>query len=155
MGTRLEDISSSVRKAYGTDVQPTYRFVQEAIESDPYRWLVDSLKEWYTIEDDTDTNDDVSFNFILRSDDHAWRLALSMVGPFALLVDGDDPERSTVITESTDPDEVRILRMVKAQGFEFMDRETLRMVLDVNYQDGEDEWTVYHAVFVRSQTPPG
>jgi hypothetical protein len=155
MDTRLQVISSAVRNAYGNDRQPSYWFVREALQRDPCRSLVDELSQWYAIENDTDPNDDVSFNFILSRGAGTWRLALSMVGPFALLVRVEDAEKTAVVTESTEPDEARILGVVKAHGFEFIDRRTLNRSLDVRYSGDDDDWTVYHAVFTRSQTIPG
>jgi hypothetical protein len=142
---------------YGRNTEPNYAFVPASLRTDPHRQLVDELQRQFEVTDDTDSNDDVSFNYLLRKDRKTWRLALSMVGPFALLVRATEPQQTTVVTQETgDTDEARILDAVRARGFTFLDRDTIRKTLDVKYHGGrQDDWTVYQALISSSEMLPG
>jgi hypothetical protein len=153
----IDRIQASVLTAYGPGPRPTFWFVQEAVRTDPHRELIDEFRQSFAIENDTDTNEDVSFNYLLKKDRKLWRLALSMVGPFAVLIGGVRPEDSVIVRmESQDRDEEYIITAVRSRGFTFLDPETIRKPLAVSYPsaDDDDEWNVYHALFVHGEVPP-
>jgi hypothetical protein len=130
--------------------------VRETVRSDPYRDLLARFRDRFSVENDTDTNDDVSFNYLLRRGDQTWRVALSMVGPYALLVRAMKDGRTQVVVKSSEAAEAEILSAVQSLGFAFLDRDTIRQRIDPGYTgDRQDDWTVYEALFSNAERPPG
>lgn len=102
--TDERDIRAAIAEKYQSLDEPRFDFVTDALDERPYAAVVRSLSKISNVEQDTDTNDDVSFGYLLSDGREQLFLQLSMVGPYATLrrlpADGTaillDPGRSAL-----------------------------------------------------------
>lgn len=84
-----DELLSRIKKVYGSFDVPNFSFVGEAIDSRPHEDIISKITALgFACEENTDPNCDVSFNYQLYRGGRSWDLALSMVGPFALVTRG-------------------------------------------------------------------
>ena len=81
-----EEYRKLAEAKYGTLSEPRFDFVAEAVRLEAYAPLLGELSSAFAIEDDTDTNDDVSFCMHLRRGQNLWILRLSMLARLAALM---------------------------------------------------------------------
>ena len=80
------NIFEEIERKYKSLKEPDFSFVGEAISSRPYNELMDCLKGLFRIEEITDSNDDVSFRYVLSKSGKQWMIELSMVGLYATML---------------------------------------------------------------------
>jgi hypothetical protein len=126
----VEQILAHVRESYGDVGSPNFSFVSKAIAEQRYSDLVSELRKKFQIEEDTDSNYDVSFGYILKKDSALWVLRISMVGPYAVLLRLKDRGAGAVEVVSpyatilTD-DEKWIKKALDRAGLELLNRGEL------------------------------
>lgn len=144
-------ILEHIREKYRDLDHPEFWFVGESISRQPYQPLVERLEQQFSVQDDTDPNDDVSFIYVLRSGRDAWVLALSMVGPFAALfrATSDHP----VLIDATGmsaltKQEAELVEEAQSFGFSFLTKALLEMPIGLTLQNASRENTrLYQALF--------
>ena len=138
---------------YGPGAQRHYSQVSDVFSRRPYDQLFRSLLETDDFEDITDVNDEVSFSFAAPG----WVVRLSMVGPYALVLEGPPSGPWLPTIESAEHSVSEGLRLIRQHGFQVLEREMLERVVPL----WSDEISLYRALFVnddwhpwRSQTVP-
>jgi hypothetical protein len=151
----LSRASSYIREQYGLG-QPRYDFVQEALRDKPYAQLLADISKTWTVVDDTDPNDDVSFNWIVTADGIGWRVAISMVGPFALLIRAGPDGTARVISsegEAEQPAEIELMSLIRASGLELLSAHSIRLTVPAA-AGGMNGKSLYEALFSDSESLP-
>ncbi|MFE3112749.1 hypothetical protein ACFXKJ_28690 [Kitasatospora indigofera] len=123
-GDPLDGYLECARKAYGSLEDPNFLFSSEAIERRPYDGLIDSISKICEVIDRTALGVDVCFNLELTVPKRRWRLLLSMVGPYSMLL-GVTPFsaprfRSSTVSVVENPElevEQNIFDLVRSAGF--------------------------------------
>ncbi|HEY0607521.1 MAG TPA: hypothetical protein VGD58_31675, partial [Herpetosiphonaceae bacterium] len=78
-------ILSHITTTYRSLENPYFFFVNEIVANQPYKALLSHIQEIFDVEEDTDLNVDVSFQYVLSRDQKLWSLQLSMLGPYAAI----------------------------------------------------------------------
>lgn len=172
MALTKEEVITYARQAYGDLLKPDYSFFSEAWEQQPWRPVVDELRQFLRVEDWTNGNDDVSFSYVLqpprrfsllrreRRPAMAWTVWLSAVGPFALFAGGPaDTElvREEVIVEPR-PDgpaeEARVVEILKKAGVKLLSAEDVEQtVVEFRPWDGRFPASVFVVLFSDTDVP--
>lgn len=157
--TLIAEIERHVRRAYGSASNPDFSFVRRAQEQNPYAAMLRELPATCTVLDDTDTNDDVSFNYLITCSKQTWRLALSMVGPFAMLVRASRSAPHAEVIDPQDvgvsPAEADILTLLRRHAVTALNADDIRHVLDRGHAAaGNPAPTVYELLFTDSEALP-
>jgi hypothetical protein len=161
MEERLNEFLTYARRAYGDLQNPDYGFFAEALTTEPWRPVVDQLRQFLRVEDWTDREDDVSFSYVLKTGRRspAWSLWLSAVGPFALLVyiPGDaDLVRADAVTKGRadrPPEEARIVGVLQEAGLQLLSAEEVEASVDFRPMDGRFPVSVFLLLFGDSDVP--
>ncbi len=145
--TLLSMIQNQIAERYGSLNSPAFFFVEEQLRKEPYAALIMELAGRFAVRDVTDPNEDVSFNYeVLDGDQQVWRLELSMIGPYAFVVNA---------TEKCDQEEREFLNRVLARfHITELDQSVLEtpIALKLHYTEPEDV-SLYHALFSDSLAP--
>jgi hypothetical protein len=153
----LNDIVARCREKYGSLSSPDFSFVEQFAERNPYSHLMGLLVKFVGVSDDTDTNDDVSFSYLLQKDEQQWSLQLSMVGPYGLLIRVAEPAGEVLIPAGGDLNDVerRIVELLRSEGIQLLDRRILEEPIALRLYNAEPEETrLYQALFADvSQLP--
>jgi hypothetical protein len=150
-GQEVEAVDDAIERTYGSLSKPDFSFVQKAQEQAPNACLMRRLAGRFDIEETTDENDDVSFQYVLRGGaKKAYGLSISMVGPFGLLtrIFGDRPSEVFTSPAPTDPPVERwLLRSLRESGIHLLSRDALERPSPLRRPGLEDEPTlVFHAL---------
>jgi hypothetical protein len=153
----LNAIVARCEEKYGSLSSPDFSFVGQSAERNPYSGVMELLGRFLEVVDNTDTNDDVSFSYLLQKDERQWSLQLSMVGPYGLFMRVAEPSGVVLTSSSGDLSEVerRIVDLLRSQGVQLMDRTTLEVPIALRLSNTEPEETrLYQALFTDvSQLP--
>lgn len=85
----MDQIRADAKRRYTSLSNPNFSFIQKIWESRPYDPIIEEIGILCRLEDITDVNYDVSFQYVLRFSDTQWILELSMVGPYFILRPAD------------------------------------------------------------------
>ena len=80
-----ENLKSIIFQKYGSLEAPRFDFVKEVLKARPYDGVIEEIRRKFTVEEDTDPNEDVSFGYVLVRGDKTWLLRISMLAPYAVL----------------------------------------------------------------------
>ncbi|MER7847783.1 hypothetical protein ABTZ03_28005 [Kitasatospora sp. NPDC096077] len=158
---RIEGYLDRARLTYGTLDDPDFGFTAGAFDERPHRDLVAKLAELVEVEDMTDLNDNVCFDYGLVRRRAEWKLKLSMVGPYAMLlrVTRGWPRRFRilgveVIEEPAAGTEQAIAELVREAGFTMVSAEDAEYPVRFNASGTEPvEGPLYRVLF--STVPEG
>ncbi|WNG16937.1 hypothetical protein [Cystobacter fuscus] len=153
----LSEIFARCLEKYGSLSSPSFLFVRQAADQAPYAALLERLKEWFEILDDTDLNDDVCFFYVLRRNGKVWSLLLSMVGPYGLFMRADEPRCVVLTSASSDlPDiERTTMDVVRSEGVQLLGSHTLEQPIALNLWPTEpDGVCLFQALFTDSSVFP-
>lgn len=153
----LDSIRAAVISRYGSLEDPRFGFKREALKADPYRALIDTLKASFTLTEDTDINDDVSFGLVLQAPGGLRVLRLSMIGPYAALLRPAARGAYEAVDDATlaNPAERRLRDVLRASGIELLDQATLSAPLPMELSNTPaDRCRVYQALFVDADLLP-
>lgn len=155
---QMSAILAAMDACYGDLTDPNYRRVYENMGSSLHRQLVDELRaSGLTIAETTDPNDDVATRVIASQGSSEVELALSGVGPFAVLMQLNDDEDCCWITDSNESPSslaAHTAKTVEQRGFSLLSRDTVAQKVPMNRADGSTEATVYQALFTDSDMIP-
>jgi hypothetical protein len=147
----IQSIRDTIGAQYGALDAPTFWFTQEALARQPYESILRQLAVDFTIEEDTDTNYDVAFEYMVYQGDCRWRLELSMVGPYAVLLRGSDTTAAIVVTMSTPGltnAEKALLLLLAEHGLWALDQHILSQPIALRLTNADLEHTcLYQALF--------
>lgn len=154
----VEKILASIQDAYGSLEEPNFGFVSRALKRQPYRELLMSISHLYSVEEDTDENDDVSFGYILRSSTETCTLRISMVGPYCILLHVFDDGTCSLIEPSKkigSPSAQRLVEALTQAGLHLLDEHTLLVPVDLALSNTEpDNRRIFQALFTDTDIIP-
>src|SRR5690349_14037021 len=75
-----------ISTAYKNLDHPDFSFVKKVFSARPYDPVIKRLRDYAVVEELTEAEDDVCFNYLLKGQSSLWKLDLSLVGPFGLFV---------------------------------------------------------------------
>lgn len=88
-----------MQKCFTTE-KPNYGFTNDNIAESVYRKLYNWLDKRYELKNYTDTNDEVCFSFVIKSENEKVYLELSMVGRYAVIFKDTEGKNGAEIIES-------------------------------------------------------
>lgn len=172
MALTNEEVLAHARRMYGDLHKPNYSFFSEAWERQPWKPVIDELRQFLRVEDWTNGNDDVSFSYVLqpprrfsvlrreRRPALAWSLWLSAVGPFALFAGGPadiELHREEVIVEPRadgPAEEARVVEILKKAGLKLLSADDIEQtVVEFRPWDGRFPASVFVVLFSDTDVP--
>ena len=145
-----KDLLQVIKSRYKSLEKPDYSFVSKSISSNPYNEMVGQLKAFFEIEEITDSNDDVSFRYLLSQSGKQWVVELSMVGLYAVIFrfsEVDLPD-DFVTPDKATPEEKEIYSLLSNYGFKFLSKSELEKPIALNLCNTEpDNVCFYQALF--------
>lgn len=154
----IDKIFLDIHEKYGSLAKPYFHFVQEAKLLPSHQELVNELSKKFSITEDTDTNYDVSFGFILRRENEDTRvIRISMVGPYCMLLSVKDDGTCMLVdpSTSTSPVDRELIGLLSAAGLQVLDEKTLLVPVDLvllNTEPGDSR--VFQALFTDTDQIP-
>ncbi|MCA1676041.1 MAG: hypothetical protein LC799_28995 [Actinobacteria bacterium] len=153
-----EDIFEQLKSVYGSLEEPTYFKINEVMDQRPYARLVQELTNFFQVEEITDVNEDVSFQYELILGDDRWMLELSAVGPYAVFSRYEAKGRRFLITLESDdlePPERQVADLLRRHGLRVMGRLDLDVPVRMNLFVTElEKVCLYHALFSDNDSLP-
>lgn len=156
----MDDILRQIERTYGSLEDPKYFGITDRMRSRPYDSLIEEIGREFEVEDTTDTNTDVGFIYALTRQARSWALALSAVGPYAILARGLGTSEAwgeilTPASPDLTPDETWLIRKVGDAGVRLLTREELEYPIPLHIL-GSDPATVrvYQAAFSNADILP-
>lgn len=154
------EINKAIDEAYGSRAQPVFAFQTDVAVRERYAGIISELSKFSDIEEITDLNVDVSFVFLVRIGNGVWIVRLSMVGPYALILDISDPQEApTVVSRGKEPEcgeRVQIImNIIEGNGIYVLDRSILERKVDlILFETSAQNTTVYQALFCDNEVLP-
>jgi hypothetical protein len=111
--------------------------------------LINELNGIVEVEDDTDINYHVSFNYELRSGSRHWYLSLSMIDKYALFYRINEMRQFHLLNDKEGtPIENNIIRIIESHQFIFLSSEILknRIPFQIRKEQSENP-TLYQCLF--------
>lgn len=152
-------ILQRVRECYLSLDNPSFHFKRKAYAKKIYRHVELLLRGVFEVEDDTDINIDVSFQYVLYSTNLIWSVQLSMVGSYAAIWRVVKPgEILQVIDPSTLDlleDEQKLMQILTQQDIKILDKSSLSIGIPLKLPYMEtDKVRIYQALFTELDTLP-
>lgn len=147
-------VLGAIKSRYGSLSEPSYAFVEEAVAARPYAALIDALSRFVRVEETTDSNDDVSFRYVLEQGRDEWALNLSMVGPYGLLMRVAGGEGAEVIAgqpAAGSTREAELLALIERSGIQLLSRETLERDVPLRRPGDEAEPTSLYQALISDE----
>lgn len=153
-----EDLFDQLKSVYGSLEEPTYFKINDVMAQRPYARLVQELTSYFRVEETTDVNEDVSFQYELILGDDGWMLELSAVGPYAVFSRYEEQGGRFLITpesENLEPPERQVIDLLRRHGLRVMGRSDLDVPVRMNFFVTEPESArLYHALFSDNDSLP-
>jgi hypothetical protein len=123
-------ILTSLRTSYQNFPEPDFAFVRSRPDARVDGLLNGIRGKGLSVRDVRDFDRDVSFTYsIEQNQGGAWRLCLSMAGPYAVIL--RLRPRKKLFTAPTSPPEREIVQLVRAAGYTLLDAATLKCPVQV------------------------
>ncbi len=138
-----------IERNYKSLTQPDFSFVDKAISSKPYGMLIEKLRDFFEVEELTDSNDDVGFRYVVsKSNDH-WIIELSMLGRYAAVFRISKAGRTEFVSpDTTVPEEMNIISLLLGDQFEILGQDELELSVALKLFNAEPENVcLYQALF--------
>lgn len=149
MNSLLSSINKMLFTAYKKREFPDYSFVQEVYKRQPYNKIMQVVSEAFEVEDITELNYDVSFNYILKSDED-YLLQLSMLGKLFVLFVFDYNREIIPVEGLIESAPVKfLLDNLKEYGFVKLDESILKKSTDFQNDSG-GKLSFYQALFTNN-----
>lgn len=146
-GANLPDaLTEMLLRFYGLGADRRFEQVWGVYSRRPYDRVLQSLMKLGQFEDITDVNDEVSFSYATKG----WGVNLSMVGPYALVLQGPSAGPWLPVVASDDPVVGEGLNLIRNGGFQILDRSLLERPVSI----WSEEVSVYSALFVNDERFP-
>ena len=143
------DLDNKILQKYRSLEQPRLDFVREEFLRDPYRELIEVLAKLADVEEDTDLNTDVSFGLRLKSGVDMFFVQLSMVGPFACVLQIKDSATALVEPNETSdlsPLGAELIKSVLNYGLEILGSEDLEKKIPLRKANFDPDKIKYYNV---------
>jgi hypothetical protein len=152
---RFDHVLQAVGQAYGSFQQPRFDFVQRACDAQPWAALIDRLSQSFSVTETTDINADVSAWFAVSKGRQTWSLAISMVGPYALVLRylEDRLEEVLVGSDFYDGDDKEIAKAVDEAGFQLLQPSLLEERVPLRLANSSVSPTLYQALISDGEAP--
>ena len=148
-----EHLLGLIALKYGDLEHRNYDFVLKDIESDPYQGVASELAKFFDVDKDTDPNEDVSFGYLLSGKDGSkYYLRISMVGPFAFLIELKGVDFLKIIEKEFIPNknEEKIVNVFASCQIQLLGME----ILDEKIKIGDEFKSFFDLLFVNDGVPP-
>jgi DNA mismatch repair ATPase MutS len=148
---------STIRDRYKSLQTPEFGFVAEVIGQQPYQQLVNALRIHFTITEETEPNDDVSFGYLLEREAKRWLLRISMVAPYAVLMRLETNNLTTLVNDyaGLQPEEILIRDALRQYNIEWLNRERLESRINlVLFNTDAENTRIYQALFSDTDVLP-
>lgn len=150
MNISQEDFDTMVARVsekYGSMDEPNWGFVATAIKEKPYRQFIASLEDLGEISEDTDENDDVSFGYYIKTGAQLHSLRLSMVGPYAMLIQARPGALVSGAGVCLSTQCAELCERLANAGITLLDAADLTRSIPLRLEDGT-ACTVFRALFI-------
>lgn len=142
-----------LERFYGRGLRPDFSAVAQIHKKAPYAPILKELERLGAhVEDETDTNYDVSFQFVCRFPSKTFNVLLSFVGPYALILgEGGTPAADSIARGGK---EVRaIADILGHHGFQITNPKALEQAVAL-WDEPAGISSLYNALFVTEEAPP-
>ena len=147
-----------IQSKYTSLAYPDFSFVEENLVQRPYEKILQELGQIFQVEEDTDTNDDVSFCYILKNADKMWILRLSMLGPYAVFLRLHASGHLEVVDQTTpgvSESEKTLMTLLAGMSIHLLDRQALLYHVPLSLcNTAPGNTRVYQALFTDSDILP-
>lgn len=150
-------ILRDIRATYGDLTSPNYQKISELFNIGIDYKELNKLAYYFWIKDVTDCNEEYCFSFLIKNDDNIYRLELSLVGRYAVLLKIDGQDAALLSHEYITQDKsLRIGFADLLQSRVFLDRPTLEAHVELHSDDAGNDGRVpvYNALFASTSIPP-
>jgi hypothetical protein len=153
---RLDDIIkrvlSDVEKTYGDMNDPNYAIISDRLKESGLPKELRKLMFMFWVKEVTDVNEDVCRSFLLKGDAILYRLDLSVVGDYAMLMEIHG--QTLIFIDSDIIKSDKHLRSVfeDFSRFIFLNKDVLECEIDLNLDD-EGRSSIYNALFSSGPIP--
>lgn len=157
MKQNFEAIQAAILSKYRTLAEPQFHFIQLAADADEYRDVIQALGESFEVEEDTDTNYDVSFVLYLHGDFGILIVRLSMVGRYAALLRVDPDNRAEIVSPEDPANHVerQVVETLQHCGVEVLTPNVLKRTIPLALSnEGGGDSRLYQALFDRTEVLP-
>jgi hypothetical protein len=148
--TQSDSILLDIVAKYRSLQEPDFRFQDHALAARPFAHLMDEVLVHFFIKDSTDPNQDASFVYVVRNEEQAWILQLSMVGSYGVLFRTGQAGLSLVEPSemSASPEELLILHLARKFRVAMLGKNTLTKPVPLRLFSTEPKNVrFYHALF--------
>lgn len=154
-----QQIVDRVKEKYLSLIEPRFYFKRTAYAQRIYAHIEEEIGAIIVMEDETDINIDVSFQYVLRENKSLWGLQLSMVGLYAaiwrVVEYGKILQVIDATTNALEPIEQRIIETLTKNNIYVLDENSLSMhiPLQLPYIDPQNV-RIYQALFTELDILP-
>lgn len=152
----LPSIWQALAGRYRNLADPWHGWVQPAYDAVPYKAVVDRLAALgCSVQDDTDLNNDVSCRYFVRRGGAFVIAELSLVGPYAVMLDGEGAVAGPVTPGNAPPGLAQdVLQVLQAHGVHVLDAAMLCTPVDMPFTNVEaGQGTLYQALVADTPGP--
>jgi hypothetical protein len=144
-----DTLLKAIELKYGSLEQPDFTFVNKTVLDNPYFSLLNELKIVFEVEEITDINDDVSFQYVLSTSGKQWVIQVSMIGLYAIVLKIlDDGDLEFVRPDSSTIEEQKIISLLLENQFSILKQEILEYPCSLKLFNTESENVcIYQALF--------
>ena len=151
----LQEIKTVIQKRYKSLESPDFSFTRNRQVSKNHKCILKELERNYQVEDVTDLNCDVCSRFVLTKEKRAWVLELSMVGPYAILLDMDKTH-SPILNFSSERNTKEVCELLIDYNLFFLEECMLKEPIPLKLDYCEPESVrIYQALFSDVEVMPG
>ena len=152
----IQILSETIKRTYISLEQPDFSFISKAISSRPYESLIQQIRSLFEVEELTDSNDDVSFRYLLSKQKNQWLVELSMLGRYATVLRISEIGPIRVITQNTcAQEEQKIFSLLMENQFKILEQQELEQPFPLSLSNAEPENVcIYQALFSDTDVLP-
>ena len=153
----IEDINLALISRYRNLNSPWFGWVEEAYRANPYKSIIDEMLHCDTsVTDETDLNYETSCRYFIRKDGEFLIAELSLVAPYAVVLDTNAISPVHIITAKTARSRLarEVLNLLHKHGVTVLDTEILQTPISMpftNVEEGEE--TFYQALIADTPAP--
>ncbi len=149
-------VLKAIESNYKSLREPDFSFVSNAVSARPYDSLIDKIHEFCDIEEITDTNDDVSFRYVISKSNEQWIIELSMLGLYATVLRIFKAGDIKLVTQNASaPEDKDIVSLLLKSDFQILGKSELEEALDLKLFNTEPgNVRIYQALFSDTDVLP-
>lgn len=123
-GPVAANIRNSLRASYKNFAEPDFSFLRSRPDARVAGLVSGISNKGFEVRDVRDPDRDVSFTYSVKRGPVAWRLCLSMAGPYAAIFRLDRNSK-TLFTSPASAPEREVVQLVRGAGYTLLDAATL------------------------------